>query len=268
MNCYIIRYGEIALKGKNRSFFEHALILQCKKEDPSLTYKILYGRIILFSAKNIYKKLLKIFGITSISVAKELPIDFEIIKKEILKVMKNKKGKTFRISTQRVNKLLPYTSQEVNQNLGAFVVQTCKNNVSLFSPNVDIGLELLEKAYLFFDRTQGLGGLPVGSQGKVFGIVDTPLSKAADILIMKRGCRVIPLSFKKGKKSLFFNEKVIVCKSIKEMEELARRRKIKALVVSDSLSDIKSYPTHLLILRPLVGIQTKDIKKYHNLLYV
>ncbi len=266
MNCFVIRYSEIALKGKNRSFFEHALIIQCKKIDPLLTYKILYGRILLFSKKDMSKNLLFVFGITSFSFAKELPIDFEIIKKEILKIMKKQDGKTFRISTQRIDKSLPFTSQEINCNLGAFVVQTCKNKVNLFSPDIDIGLDLLDRAYLFFSTVQGLGGLPVGSQGKVFGLVNDLMSRVSSLLIMKRGCRIIPISFKKEKIKTFFGEKIFFCKSIKEMESFARRKKIKALVVPDMISTMLSYPTYLLVLRPLVGMETKDIKKYLDLL--
>ena len=122
----IVRYGEIALKGKNRGDFERRLVKNMKKclEENNIEFnsiKRFSGRI-LIDTENECKCLSRIFGIHSFSLAQELQLDLNKIKETALEYYKQG---TFRISTQRVEKLLK-NSNEINMEVGAYVVEKTK----------------------------------------------------------------------------------------------------------------------------------------------
>ncbi len=130
----IIRYRELYLKGKNRIFFERALqrnIIDCLKKN-NITYKQVWrirGRMIIDTEEQV-PQLNHIFGIASYSYGIELSQDIEAIKKESLKAYKTG---TFRISCQRMEDF-PYSSQEIEKEVGAYVVEHTGAKVKLKDP--------------------------------------------------------------------------------------------------------------------------------------
>src|SRR3989338_5617138 len=198
---YLIRYDELALKGKNRFFFEKKLISNFKeklKETP-ITIDHLWGRILVRCEENteVRSRLLKIFGISSLSPIVEVKSDLSSIQAEALALVPNRSS-AFRVTTRRVDKKFPLTSRAVNIEVANFVLpERPLLKIDLDDPELELGIEIREeKTFLFLEKERGLGGLPVGTSGKVLtllsGGIDSPV---AAWMMMKRGCPVEYIHF-------------------------------------------------------------------------
>ncbi|MGC8664031.1 MAG: THUMP domain-containing protein, partial [Thermoplasmata archaeon] len=121
----IIRYDEIGLKGKNRIFFEKMLMKNIENQLKKIGYESkvyrIRGRIVIESDApiEIYKK---IFGIRSFSPAYQSSLDINDIYNLIKSLISNKKFETFRISAQRLWKNYEYTSVQINEILGEYII--------------------------------------------------------------------------------------------------------------------------------------------------
>src|SRR3989338_1837866 len=193
-----VHYGELALKGTNRSEFENILINNIKKALSGESYEKIEKRqlrilIHLNTQSNvdiIIKKLKTIFGIKWFSYAISCKPDITEIKDTVLQHIQND-GKTIKVQTNRADKSFPSTSMEINKRVGQVLYEN-KFKIDVKNPEVRISIEILkERANIFFDKIAGLGGLPVGSSGRVLcllsGGIDSPV---AAWLMMKRGCTV------------------------------------------------------------------------------
>jgi thiamine biosynthesis protein ThiI len=201
MNCILIRYGEIGIKSKRtRRWWEktciHNIAAALRETDVSFSsIKNLQGRIVVFTHREQALPVLKdIFGITSLSGATQIPKSMDEIKSHALQLYTRLKSKTqtFRISTQRVDKRFPITSQQVNAQVGAYILEHEEGMVDLTAPDITIGIEILQDAaYLFTDRIYGPGGIPVGVQGKALVNLTDMRSVVAAWMILKRGCELV-----------------------------------------------------------------------------
>ena len=203
-NSVVVHYGEIGIKGKNRSFFEKKLVENIRwnvKDIKVLSVKRLLGRIVLDIDKStniseLRSKLENIFGITHFSFAIRISLDIEEIKKTSLSLISDKL-KSFRIKTVRSNKSFQYSSSQLNELLGAYVLKNKKLKVDLENADQTIFIEITDKdAFVYTEKIKSLGGLPVGVSGKVISLIsggiDSPVSS---FLTMKRGCSVIFVHF-------------------------------------------------------------------------
>lgn len=197
----IVHYGEIGIKGKNRDFFEQKLmnnVRQILKENSLRVYK-LFGRIACDLKENydenyIIGALSKIPGIEYFFFAKKTTLDIDEITLVSLKLLENKKFEKFRVSTKRSNKQFKLTSLDVDVHLGQKILEKYDfATVDLKNPELILSVEVTEKnAFIYVDRFSGVGGLPIGSSGKVIsslsGGIDSPVSS---YMMMKRGCNVV-----------------------------------------------------------------------------
>jgi thiamine biosynthesis protein ThiI len=204
-DCVLIHYGELWLKGLNRPLFEKKLIENIGKALSRLEYgKIgkMQGRIILElnekSDKNkIEEQLKKVFGIAWFAFCFKTEATLENIEKLVGSKFTLKAGTKVKVSAKRADKTLPFTSMDVNRQLGTYIIKKFKAKVSLKKPQKEIFVELVKgKAHIFDTKFKGLYGLPVGVSGKVLhllsGGIDSPV---AAWLMMKRGCDVDFLHF-------------------------------------------------------------------------
>ncbi len=181
---YIIRYGEIGIKGKNRKYFEKALVRNIKEFCKPCTIERIRGRILVETEIPSFNR---VFGIVNYSPAVIVEKDVSLIEKTCLSIVNNEK--TFRISARRLSKNFPLTSHQLQAKVGAFIVQEKRLKVDLGNPELNIGVEILEdKAVVFSERIKGLGGLPVGTAGNVICRVSSKADELACLLAMKRGC--------------------------------------------------------------------------------
>jgi len=206
MNRYIIiHYGEIYLKGGNRKFFEDKLIENIKlalAELGGVRVKHIAGRIIIPISQEwdldlAKEKLLKVFGIENFSFAWNSQQDYKNIEKNLYSLIKDKKFKTFRISTRRNNKAFALKSNELDKDLGAMVVKKMKKKVDLENFDLNCHLDIVcEFAFIYFDKIKCRGGLPVGVSEPLIcllsGGIDSPV---AANMMQKRGAPIIYVNF-------------------------------------------------------------------------
>ena len=207
MEYIICHYHEIALKGNNRGFFERKLVENIKSFLPKESFdfvKNISGRIIVKLNKNSIKKreeiervLGNISGIVHFSFADNCKQDLRVIKKKSVDFLKQEKFKTFRVSTKRSNKKFEESSQQINEEVGAFIVQEMNKKVKLKNPDVNLFIEIVQDySFLYLEKFKGIGGLPVGVSGKglvlISGGIDSPV---AAFLAMKRGVKVSLIHF-------------------------------------------------------------------------
>ncbi|MBI2079277.1 tRNA 4-thiouridine(8) synthase ThiI [Candidatus Micrarchaeota archaeon] len=196
-----IHYGEIALKGQNRSFFEDALVRNTHAVLPNHKVQKLYGRLLIEAEEKdlelISTKLKKTFGIEWFSNSYKLERDQEKIGQFALDYLKqNSFSGSIRVETNRVDKSFEINSMEFSKQVGA-ILFNAGFKVNLSKPDQTIYIELLENfALVYFEKIPGPGGLPVGVSGRVLcllsGGIDSPV---AALMMMKRGCIVDFLHF-------------------------------------------------------------------------
>ncbi|MBT7903454.1 hypothetical protein HN587_06345 [Candidatus Woesearchaeota archaeon] len=197
MVCIICRYGELALKGKNREFFEKQLVQNIKKQmnksEIECSIRKIRGRIFL-EAESIdsVNVLQRVFGLVTVSIAQQVELDFELISKKVIEyVRSNLKGvSTFRVSTTRTNKSFKKTSIETDREIGARIVEEFGLKVKLKKPDLEIGIELQDSAYIYHEKNECGGGLPVGVTGRVSCLLENKKSVLAAIRMMRRGCTI------------------------------------------------------------------------------
>lgn len=201
----IVRYGEIGVKSpKVRSRFEKRLISNIKNIIRG-NINITQGRIFLFpeNYNEALESLGKIFGVVSYSPTVSTDTDFDSIKETLQSYVQELVSEglfsgeqSFAIRCRRVGEH-EFTSQEMAAYCGAVVVDETGSPVDLSNPDFKIFVEVRDdKTYIFHEKIQGLGGLPIGTQGRVVSLVsggqDSPV---ATFLMMKRGCAVTILHF-------------------------------------------------------------------------
>ncbi len=202
----LIRYGEMALKGKNIKKFIVRLqenIQHKLKGFPDVKVSRTQGRMFVrLNGQNpepIIEKCKQIFGIQSLSLAIKVENNLDEIKDAALYALKNNASvEKFKVSVRRINKDFPTDSQTMNHVLGGHLLtNTTGYKVDVHRPDITIKVEIRSEAtYITSGVTQGLGGLPVGTSGKslllLSGGIDSPV---AGYLAMKRGVKIEAIHF-------------------------------------------------------------------------
>ncbi len=273
----IVRYSELALKGKNRGLFEKVLVNNIRK--CLYLNNIQYDQISRIRGRIHIKTSLScthlrnVFGISSFSQAISTSPDIHSLKDATKKFFPSiTNSVSFRISASRSDKTVPVTSSGIEMELGAFVVDKTKAKVSLNHFDFEVGVEIFDgSAYVFCHREKGLGGLPLGVSGKVIILFESVRSILSAWLMMKRGCDIIVVDTGNNDENIKFLKKFsygsktegIKC-SIKEMAHVSYRKNINTIVSDQTLENLHEYNLSLTVLRPLIGYQEKDINKMLN----
>ncbi|MDW7651735.1 MAG: tRNA uracil 4-sulfurtransferase ThiI [Bacillota bacterium] len=204
---YLIRYGEIGLKGKNRKFFENALTSNIKKALAGVaeckihrSHSRNFVEVLHGDADAVAKRLTEVFGIVSISPVAIAGLDLEDIKAVALREFSRvvRPGLRFKVETKRANKQFPVKSPEVSREVGGHLLANIEELVvDVRTPEMVLDVEIREhETYIYTDTIPGPGGLPVGVAGKglllISGGIDSPV---AGWMSMKRGVTVEALHF-------------------------------------------------------------------------
>src|SRR5699024_634712 len=202
----LIRYGELGLKGKNIKQFIMQLqrnIRYALQDYKGIQVTRSQGRMFVVlngeDPEPIIQECQKIFGIYSLSLAMKVENEEEAIKAGALFALQESENeRTFKVAVKRANKRFPIRSQEMNQILGAHLLQqTSDYTVNVHNPDVEIKVDIRERAtYITSSVYLGAGGLPVGTAGKslllLSGGLDSPV---AGHLMMKRGVELEMVHF-------------------------------------------------------------------------
>lgn len=200
--AFLIKYGEIGTKGKNRYLFEDALCRQIrralKKIDGQFIVSKEQGRIYVecdtdFDYDEAVAKLKTVFGILWICPMMQIEDNgFYDLAEQTVKYLKDVyKGKemTFKVRARRARKNYPLNSMEINMDLGEKILDAIPQmKVDVHKPDIELNVEIRNKINIYSEFIPGPGGMPVGTNGKatllLSGGIDSPV---AGYMIAKRG---------------------------------------------------------------------------------
>ena len=199
----IVKYGEIALKGDNRGFFEKKLVSNIKASLVGIEgYKVIRdrGRIFIECEEEIIdevtERVAKVFGIVGICVAESVENDIdkiiELAKKQVSEILEDNDYDTFKVETKRTNKGFELKSPEISKLVGGKIYKSFENlNVDVHNPDFVLSIEVRDLTYIYSDEIKGLGGMPYGTAGKglllLSGGIDSPV---ACWMMAKRGLEI------------------------------------------------------------------------------
>lgn len=208
--AFLIKYGEIGIKGKNRHLFEDALMKQIRHALRSVEGKFYVrkeqGRIFVdaesfFDYDEVIEALQRVFGIVGICPMVQTEDEgFERLTATVLDYMKKVYGDkelTFKVDARRAKKSYPLTSMEINCDLGEKILEAFPHmRVDVHHPDVLLSVEVREHIYIYSQIIPGPGGMPVGTNGKAMlllsGGIDSPV---AGYMIAKRGVKIDAVYF-------------------------------------------------------------------------
>ncbi|MFQ5603928.1 MAG: tRNA uracil 4-sulfurtransferase ThiI [bacterium] len=203
--CVIVHYGEIALKGKNRLFFENKLKTNIKNalRDARVgEIERLQGRFVIHlpvdtAEELLEEKLRTVFGLAHFSVGVAVPKDIEQIKDASWQLLQHKTFNSFRISARRAQKEFPLNSVEINRQVGAHVQSLCQKKVDLVNPDATCFIEIAGAyALIYTEKIPGLRGLPVGVSEKAVCLLSSGIdSPVASYFMLKRGVNLVYAHF-------------------------------------------------------------------------
>ena len=209
-HAFLIKYAEIAIKGKNRYLFEDALVKQMNIALSAVEgdFRVVkeQGRIYVFCPEeydyeDTVAALKRVFGIVYICpVVIYEDQGFDQMAKDVVTYMQNRYPDydgTFKVYTRRAKKSYPITSMEVSAAIGEKILDAFpKASVDVHEPQMTLSVEIRDKIYVYSETLPGPGGMPIGTNGKAMlllsGGIDSPV---AGYMIAKRGVKIDAVYF-------------------------------------------------------------------------
>ncbi len=208
MAHFLLRYGEIALKGQNQRFFLEALVRNVRHAVADLgpvQVRSAFGRIIATCDADpaaVTDRLRKVFGVVSFSPVQVVAPTQEAITRAAIEAVGRSLDTrphlvTFKVDTRRADKRFPLTSMETSREVGAVIQQHFPHlHARMKGPDVCVQIDIRDHAYVTTETIPGPGGLPVGTGGKALALVSGGIdSPVAAWLGARRGLTVIPVHF-------------------------------------------------------------------------
>lgn len=199
--AFLVKYGEIGLKGNNRHIFENALrdrVLE--KLSPLGEYKVTreQGRIFVecpegYDYEDTVEALGRVFGVSGFCPVEVVEsTEWETVKQAVVSFVEKmypRKDFTFKVAAKRADKNYPVTSPEMCADIGGYLLEHFPElSVDVHNPQEVITVEIRNRAYLYSRVLAGPGGMPVGTSGKAMlllsGGIDSPV---AGYMLAKRG---------------------------------------------------------------------------------
>lgn len=185
----VIHYHEISLKGRNRDFFEDTLGRNLKRALRGTGYDRIrrgFGRITVdFKAANrladAVERASKVFGIANIGVGRRVAQDIHEIGAVALELMEAEPFESFAVRARRSHSTFAMKSSEINEIIGQRIKDATGRPVRLKEPNATVYIEVFgNTALVYRRRIRGLGGLPVGTSGRMIALlsggIDSPVA--------------------------------------------------------------------------------------------
>ena len=205
MPSVIAHYQEIALKGKNRPWFLRRLIRNLHTLLSDLDVQEIrtpMGRIEIVLGPSadwpaVRERLAHASGLATFSLARRTGWELEELADAIVAHLPCEPVANFRVAVRRADKTFPVPSPEVERMIGRRIQDARGWPVDLSNPSFVIGVEIVPgSAFYYYDKIRGMGGLPVGTSGRVAvllsGGIDSPV---AAWKLIRRGCRATLIHF-------------------------------------------------------------------------
>ena len=196
----MIKYGELSTKKANINLFLKQLKdnVSYALEDLDVKVKFDKGRMFITLNKDnfslVEEALKHVFGIHEYDIAyKVSDKDFDKIANIVLKLVKKREFKTFKVETKRSDKNYPIKSMDFSRKMGGVILKNINDvKVDVFNPDLRVAIEIrMDAVYIYFNSEKGIGGYPVGVAGKgllmLSGGIDSPV---AGYLAIKRGVKL------------------------------------------------------------------------------
>lgn len=201
-HTFLLKYGEIGIKGKNRYLFEDALVRQVRRAlsevDGEFNVYKKQARIYVdcageYDYEETVDKLTKVFGLVGICPVVRLSDEgFLRLKEDVVAYMDElyeDKSITFKVESRRAKKTYPKNSMEISRDLGEAILEAFPEiRVDVHHPDVTVNIEVRDEVYVYSQIIPGAGGMPVGTNGKAMlllsGGIDSPV---AGYMVSKRG---------------------------------------------------------------------------------
>jgi len=197
----IVHYGELTLKGRNRPWFTSVLVRTITAVLDGLDVRDVrpvVGRIVIRLGpegdgqwEEIRERLSLLPGIGNFSRARHVAPDLDQIADAVAEAATGRTAKSFRVTARRADKRFPIPTPDIEREVGRRVQAATGWPVNLTEPDLHIRVEVLTSdAFFHFAKEPGVGGLPIGSSGKVMSLISGGIdSPVAAWRLMRRGCR-------------------------------------------------------------------------------
>ena len=195
----LVHYHEVGLKGRNRSLFERALVQNIRRSAADLADlrpRRLPGRIVVpvpdgLEPGPLIQRFQRVYGIANLAHARGGKLDFDELCALAGDMMAGE-YETFAVRARRAHSDFPMTAREINEKLGAWLLERHGKRVNLGAPDRTCHVEIVgELVLVSTERIQGPGGLPVGTGGRVTVLlsagIDSPVAAAR---MLRRGAKV------------------------------------------------------------------------------
>ena len=193
-HSFLIKYGEIGIKGKNRYIFEDALVRQIRYalqgvDGEFLVHKC-HGRVYVdcdgdYDFDETVESLQKVFGIVGICPVVRVPVaELAQLRKDVVAYVDEayeEKNMTFKVDARRAKKSYPANSMEINCEVGEAILEAFPEmKVDVHKPELRINVEIREEVYIYSRIIPGPGGMPIGTNGSAMlllsGGIDSPVA--------------------------------------------------------------------------------------------
>ena len=256
-NIWLVKYGEIGVKGKNRYIFENKLIKNVKNILKPIgkfnVYKE-YGRIYVdldgYDYEEVVEEVKKVFGIVGVCPAVRAEKDYNLLKELALKMLEEKieQGyKSFKVDSRRGDKDFKLTSQEMSLDIGGYLVSQVKDKIAVDvrNPEVKIHCELRQNHVMVYsDTIPGYGGLPLGTNGRAMSLLSGGIdSPVASWMVAKRGMELECIHFHSYP---FTSEK-----SQEKVRDLAQ-------ILAKYCGRVRLHKVNMLEIQKSIGLNCKD----------
>ena len=198
-HTFLLKYGEIGIKGKNRYLFEDALVRQVryalKDVDGNFDVHKSQARIYVdcegdYDYEDTVEHLKRLVGICPVVRMEDK--GFEELKKDVVAYMAEMypdRNFTFKVESRRARKSYPKNSMEISRDLGEAILYAFPEiKVDVHHPDVLVNVEVRNEIYVYSEIIPGAGGMPVGTNGNAMlllsGGIDSPV---AGYMVSKRG---------------------------------------------------------------------------------
>lgn len=200
----MVRFGELSTKGKNKKDFIRVLARNIKNacsDFPLLAFETRFDHIyVILNGQDpmpVIETLQDVSGIHSLSLVYKTNPDIENLKAVSLELIKQEKGKTFKVKSKRADKSYPIISEQIIRQVAGHILRNTELKVDVHEPDILLSIEIRQEgAYVFAKTFPACGGYPIGVGGKTMhllsGGIDSPV---AAYLLMKRGLKIECIHF-------------------------------------------------------------------------
>ena len=206
----LVHYHEIGLKGNNRSTFEHKLIDNLRatlKGLPVSSVERISGHLLVRlapaadydAAMTVYGRIRQTPGVARVSFARCCEVSSEqYCEAAYLELAASGDFESFKVDSRRSNTNIALNSLDLNREVGSYLCERFPDKVvRMKGQDRTVHVYVIQgSVYVYVKTDEGVGGLPVGSAGKVISLLSSGIdSPVASWRMLRRGAIVVGLHF-------------------------------------------------------------------------